>query len=166
MYNTTELAAVTVSEFRRGLEGLTAEEARVRHRKADGSTMNAISWIVAHVAAQWDNAQAYALGREAGLLRPASDGTPPPFDDALVRFDAATGWLGWIAATGDMRMSRRHEERPYTAGTFLLRAVMHTWFHCGEINAIRQLLGHPEIAFVGPFEEGELEWVAEERPEA
>jgi hypothetical protein len=58
-------------------------------------------------------------------------------------------------------MSRRVDGRDESAGTFLMRAVMHTWFHCGEINAIRQLLGHPEIAFVGPFD-GNLEWVPEE----
>lgn len=161
MYNTTELAAVTISEFRRGLEGLTPEEALVRHPKADGSTMNAASWIVAHIADHWDNAQAYALGREPGLLGPARDGTPPPLEDALVRLEAATGWLGWIEAAGDARMSRHPEGRPYSPGTFLLRAVMHTWFHCGEINAIRQLLGHHEIAFVGPFD-GALEWMSEE----
>ncbi len=162
MYDTTELAVVTVAEFRRGLEGLTAEEALVRHPKADGSTMNAVSWIVAHIAAHWDSAQAYAMGREAAPLQPAADGTPPPYEDALVRLEMATGWLGWIAAAGDMRMSRQHEGRQHTPGTFLLRAVMHTWFHCGEINSIRQLLGHPEIAFVGPFD-GKLAWVAEEQ---
>ncbi len=161
MYDTTELAAVTVSEFRRGLEGLTAEEALVRHPKADGTAMNAASWIVAHIADHWANAQAFALGREAGILGPSRDGTAPPFEDALARLEAATSDLGWIAAAGDVRMSRPHEGRDYTAGTFLMRAVMHTWFHCGEINAIRQLLGHPEIAFVGPFD-GKLAWVAEE----
>ncbi len=163
MFNTTELAQVTVAEFRRGLEGLTADEALVRHPKADGTTMNAASWIVAHIADHWANAQAFALGREAGILGPSRDGTPPTLDDALAGLEAATSDLGWIVAAGDVRMSRPHEGRPYSAGTFLMRAVMHTWFHCGEINAIRQLLGHPEIAFVGPFD-GRLEWVSGESP--
>ncbi len=36
-------------------------------------------------------------------------------------------------------------------------ATLHSWFHTGEVNAIRQLLGHPEIFFTGPLE-GRLEW--------
>lgn len=163
MYSTTELAAVTVSEFRRGLEGLTAEEALVRHPKADGSSMNAVSWIVAHIAGHWASAQAAALRRESELMNPARDGSPPPYLDALARLEAATGDLGWIAAAGDARMSRRLDDRDESAGTFLMRAILHTWFHCGEVNAIRQLLGHPEIAFVRPFE-GMLEWLPEDPP--
>ena len=30
-----------------------------------------------------------------------------------------------------------------------MRNAFHYWFHAGEVNAIRQLLGHPEIIFVG-----------------
>jgi hypothetical protein len=161
MYSTTDLAVVTVAEFRRGLEGLTPAEALVRHPKADGSSMNAASWIVAHIAAHWANAMAVALGQEPAGINPPRDGTPPPYSDALARFDAATGDLRWVAAAGDARMSKRLEDRDESAGTFLMRAVMHTWFHCGEINAIRQLLGHPEIAFVGPYG-GRLEWLPED----
>ncbi len=35
------------------------------------------------------------------------------------------------------------------AGTALMRNTYHYWFHCGEVNAIRQLLGHREMIFVG-----------------
>ena len=38
-----------------------------------------------------------------------------------------------------------------------MRAVLHTWFHTGEINAVRQMLGHAEIPFVGKML-GNLEW--------
>ena len=55
---------------------------------------------------------------------------------------------------------RPPELRGESVGTFLARAVMHTWFHIGEINAARQLLGHGEIRFVGALD-GWLEWVAE-----
>jgi hypothetical protein len=163
MYSTTDLATFTVREFRRGLDGLTAEEALVRHPKADGTSMNAVSWIVAHIAGHWAAAQAAALRRESELMNPARDGSPPPYADALVRLDAATSDLHWIAVAGDVRMARRVEDRDESAGSFLMRAILHTWFHTGEINAIRQLLGHPEIAFVAPFE-GLLEWVPEETP--
>jgi hypothetical protein len=44
-----------------------------------------------------------------------------------------------------------------SVGTYLMRTVLHTWFHAGEVNAIRQMLGHPKIPFVGPMI-GNLEW--------
>jgi hypothetical protein len=44
-----------------------------------------------------------------------------------------------------------------SVGTFMLRTVLHTWSHTGEINAIRQMLGHAEIPFVGTLV-GNLEW--------
>jgi hypothetical protein len=162
VYDTGELVAVTTAEFRRGLEGLTGEEALIRHPKADDSRTNAASWIVAHVAAHWANAQAYATGRESRAVEAPADGTPPAWADALAHFDTAIADLSWVSIAGDDRMAQRDEGRAYSPGTFLMRAVMHTWFHCGELNAIRQLLGHPEISFVGPFN-GALEWVPEGR---
>ena len=83
MYRTTELVGVTLDEFRRGLEGLTAAEALVRHPKADGSTMNAASWIVQHVAAHWANVRARVTDQEPLARNPARDGTPSPYADAL-----------------------------------------------------------------------------------
>ena len=38
-----------------------------------------------------------------------------------------------------------------------MRATLHTWFHTGEINAMRQMLGHAEIQFVGTMP-GQLEY--------
>ena len=161
MYNTAEMATVTIREFHRGIDGLTAAEVLVRHEKADGSTMNAISWIVAHVAAHWSNARALALGEEPSAPLPPQDGTPPSYDQALSLLRAATDDLGWVSAASDERMSTRYARLGgESVGTFLMRAVLHTWFHTGEINAIRQLLGHPEIRFVGAFD-GALDWVPE-----
>lgn len=163
MYRTSELASVTIDEFRRGLEGLTAEESLVRHLKADGTSMNAASWIVDHIAGHWTNVRAYASGEEPAARNPSGDGTPPPLADAVSRFEAPTRDLGWLAAASDEVMAATHRELGgESVGTFLMRAVLHTWFHTGELNAIRQLLGHPEIAFVGRFD-GRLGWVPEAR---
>ncbi len=53
MYHANELADFALSEFQRGLEGLTEEEFQARTPKADGTQMNAISWIVGHIASRW-----------------------------------------------------------------------------------------------------------------
>ena len=48
MFQPTDLARFALSEFERGLDGLTEEETRTRVAKADGTQMNAISWTVGH----------------------------------------------------------------------------------------------------------------------
>ena len=101
------------------------------------------------------------MGTEPHAPLPPQDGTPPDYGEALELLRTATDDLGWVRATSDERMSTRYARLGNeSVGTFLMRAVLHTWFHTGEINAIRQLLGHPEIRFVGPFD-GALAWIPE-----
>ena len=41
-----------------------------------------------------------------------------------------------------------------TAGTAMHRLIYHYWYHTGEIQAIRQLLGHKQLAeYVGEIED-------------
>ena len=165
MYQPIELARFALSEFERGLEGLTDEEARTRTAKADGTQMNAVSWTVGHIAGHWLSIAAYATGEErpAHLRQFASrstDPTPPPLDDALMWLEDAKAASGWMAdADDELLSSNRGLDRPgiETVGTALMRVILHTWFHTGEINAIRQMLGHGEIGFVGQMV-GNLEW--------
>ena len=58
----------------------------------------------------------------------------------------------WLPGATDELLSSKRDFGPQASenlGTQLMRAVLHTWFHIGEINATRQMLGHPEIQFVG-----------------
>ena len=178
MYAPIELARFALSEFERGLEGLTDEEARTRLTKADGTQMNAISWIVGHVAQHWFSVRSLAtLERRPRGLRPfvsgpTADPTPPPLSDALKLLQEAKVSIEWIGRSADALLATAREEvvsaslspalgdlgiPKESVGTALMRAVLHTWFHAGEINAIRQTLGHPEIFFVGRLI-GNLEW--------
>ena len=161
MFDTTELAAVTIHEFRRGLEGLTEAEAAFRPEKADGTRMNAVAWSVQHIANHWRNVALAVAGRSLEWRGPPVDGTPPDYRAALAMLDDATLDLDWLAGAGNAAMLRTDVELGgESAGTFLARAVLHTWFHTGEINAVRQLLGHAEIAFVGTAA-GRLKWCVE-----
>lgn len=177
MYEPIQLARFALSEFERGLEGLTDDEARTRVTKADGTQMNAISWIVGHVAQHWLRVRSLVTlePSPSGLRRFASgsgDPTPPPLSDVLKLFQDAKANLDWLASGDDAVLATTREEMvrarvsaaaielgvPYeNVGTALMRAILHTWFHTGEINAIRQMLGHPEIFFVGRLV-GNLEW--------
>ncbi len=162
MYRADEFAEFAIAEFRRGLAGLTEEEARFRPEKADGTRMNAISWTVQHIADHWLNVARAARDLPLERRSPPSDGTPPDYADALTMLEAAASDLGWVAQASDEAMSRTLRElRGESVAMFLARAVQHSWFHIGEINAVRQLLGHPEIIFVGDLD-GRLDWVAED----
>ena len=64
MYEPIELARFALSEFERGLEGLTDDEARTRFEKADATEMNAISWTIGHIAAHWLLVGGYATSSD------------------------------------------------------------------------------------------------------
>lgn len=154
-YRPIDLVRFALSEFERGLEGLSDEDARKRLTKADGSEMNAISWTVAHIAGHW-------LNRPERLMRYASgskNAEPPSLEDALTFLAEAKGFTeSWLPdATDEFLASQPERLRGESIGTGVMRAVLHTWFHTGEINAVRQMLGHGEIGFVGQMV-GKLEW--------
>ncbi|MBI3457985.1 MAG: DinB family protein [Candidatus Rokubacteria bacterium] len=177
MYQPIELARFALLEFERGLEGLTDNEARARLTKPDGTQMNAISWVIGHVAQHWLGVRGLATGepRTSGLRRFASgsaDPTPPPLAETLTLLQDAKASIDWIANADEALLATSHGEilksrlnpvlvslglHEENLGTALVRAILHTWFHTGEINAIRQMLGHPEIFFVGRLV-GNLEW--------
>lgn len=168
MYQTLELARFALSEFERGLDGLTDEDARTRMTKADGTEMNAISWNVGHIARHWFRVAAYArqeqppAGLEPYTSGPAADPTPPPLSNVLTLLEDAKTSIDWIREANDALLSatRGSDRHGENVGTALMRAVLHTWFHAGEINAVRQMLGHPPIGFVGGMI-GNLEWRGE-----
>jgi hypothetical protein len=167
MYDPGELATFALDEFERGLEDLSEDDAQARIPKADGSYVNAITWTVRHSAIWWLNLGIYAesAGKEA-LSRPLykqfTEPDPPSLAEARQIFKDgrdANPWL-WNKDYAILDTVRGGDNASQELlGTYLMRAINHTWFHWGEINAIRQVLGHPEIRFSGPME-GRLEWRA------
>ncbi len=155
MYLPIEVARFTLAEFNRNLEGLSENDARARMTKAGGGAMNAITWAMAHIAGHW-------LSRPKRLENfdfQTGDPTPPTLADARVWLDEAAAFTErWLpAADAELLGTKPAFLRGESIGTGVMRATLHTWFHCGEINVIRQLLGHPEIAFLGDITEY-LEW--------
>jgi uncharacterized damage-inducible protein DinB len=164
MYSLTDMARFALSEFERGLEGLTDEEARLRMAKANGTQMNSVTWTVGHLAWHWCRVRRAATGDaypEAlnQFANGSNDPTPPSLEDARGFLQLAKESTTWIAGADDELLARRNPRNPVSesVGTALMRVMLHTWFHAGEVNAIRQMLGHPEIQFVGPMI-GNLEW--------
>jgi hypothetical protein len=148
----------TRSEFVRGLEGVTEEDALKRL-----GPMNCLSWMVGHLANQ---EQRYWLMRPhnqilfpelnnlVGYGKPAS--TPP----------LAEMWAVWreITRTADAYLdtltpqsmqlfydtSQHRVSVDESIGTLLMRNIYHYWYHTGEALAVRQMLGHANLPeFVG-----------------
>jgi hypothetical protein len=148
------------SEFRRGLVGLSEEEARRRLLP-----MNCISWMVGHLA--WQE-QRYWLQRAQGItLIPELDilvgiGKPastPPLGEM---------WHAWetITAAGDRYLDALTTDALLdywtldgqvlggSVGTFMQRVIYHYWYHTGEALAVRQMLGTTGLPdFVGNIDD-------------
>jgi hypothetical protein len=147
------------SEWQRALAGVTDEEARRRFEP-----MNCIAWMVGHLAwqenrywlvrAQGKNLAPH-LDALVGYGRPAS--TPP----------LAEMWSAWHAVVEavDPFLDGLTTEalaapvvfdgmtREYGLGSLMQRTTYHDWFHIGESQAVRQLLGHRGLPdFVGDIE--------------
>ena len=145
----------TRSEWRRGLEGVTLEEAARRFEP-----MNAISWMVGHLAAHeqltWlERGQSKVLNSAVQQCGYGQPPTTPPFDAMWSAWHAITqeadSYLDGLTSEG----LRQHfiingKPHPETIGTTLQRVIYHYWYHLGEALAIRQLLGHTGLPqFVG-----------------
>ena len=144
------------SEFVRALAGVGDEEAR--HRL---EPMNCLSWMVGHMA---DHEQRYWLERQGrdplvaglnalvGYGQPAS--TPPlaaMWEAWRTITEAADPFLDTLTVSDLQQLPPvPRPVSPESIGTMLLRMIAHYWFHTGEAQAVRQLLGHPNLPdFVG-----------------
>lgn len=150
----------TRSEFKRGLEGLSDEDARKRI-----NNMNCISWIIGHLAWQeqcyWLN---YAQGqlpvpkihKEHAYGAPAST---PPLAEVWEAWNtittAADPWLDQITSNKLLEhVVRNGKQSRYIFGSLLQRVIYHYWFHTGQCSAIRRMLGHQNLAeFVGNIDD-------------
>ncbi|TAK12670.1 MAG: DinB family protein [Anaerolineae bacterium] len=144
------------SEFARGLDGVTEEEATRRFEP-----MNCISWMVGHLASQenyyWVRAaQEIKLHPEVveqtGSGRPATTpslaGMWTAWRDITVAADTYLDTL----TTGHLSQHIEFKGRalPESIGTMLYRNIYHYWYHLGEGMAVRQLLGHTDLPeFIG-----------------
>jgi uncharacterized damage-inducible protein DinB len=150
----------TRSEFQRGLEGLNDADARRRLLP-----MNSISWNVGHLA--WHEQGIWLndmqgrtplpqLNELVGYGQPAST---PPLADMLEAWQSVTHMADPFLDTlttqqlQEMGITGDDAQTFYTAGSLLQRLIYHYWYHAGENMAIRQMLGHTNLAeFVGDID--------------
>jgi len=144
------------NELKRAMEGVTEAEA-VRRLEP----MNSLGWMVAHLARQEQQywliwAQGQTLVPE--LIELAGSGAPPttpPLAEMWVAWEkvisAAQPWLDNLT-TSDLTTHMLVNGQPLweSTGTLLRRVAYHYFYHIGESQAVRQLMGHQDVGdFVG-----------------
>lgn len=148
------------SEFKRAMEGVTEEEAQRRIEP-----INSLGWMVAHLA--WQE-QLYWLTRAQGqILLPelnelAAYGGPPStpplgkmWEAWQKVIDAAQPWLDTLT-TDDLSVHPVVNGQPHWAsyGSMMRRVAYHYFYHIGESQAVRQLMGHQNVGnFVGAIDQ-------------
>jgi hypothetical protein len=155
------------SEWLRGLGGLSEADAG-RHF----GPMNCISWIIGHLA--WHE-QRYWLDRAQGkVILPQLNelfayGAPmstPSLSEMMKSWHAVTRivepYLETLT-TDEPQHDLLRDGKPIgqSIGSALRRITYHYWFHTGEIQAIRQMLGQSNL----PEYVGDIEIEAPYRPE-
>jgi len=150
----------TRHEFMRGMEGLTDADARQRLLP-----MNSISWNIGHMA--WQEQRYFLFFAQGRMLMPEVQrlfayGAPactPALEESLTAWktitQAADPWLDSLT-TDKLLAHVAIDGQPsqYIFGDMLQRVIYHYWYHTGESQAIRQSLGHQDLAeFVGNLDD-------------
>lgn len=157
----------TRREWLRGLEGVSESDA-TRHF----GPMNCISWTVGHLA--WHEQRYWLELAQGKLLYPELNeiyayGAPmstPALGEMLDLWrsvtQAADPYLDTLTSvTLQDELLRNGRSVGQSLGSALRRVTYHYWYHIGEIQAIRQMLGHPDL----PEYVGDIETEAPYRPE-
>lgn len=164
----------TRGEFQRALKNITPEEA-VRQFEP----INCISWIIGHLAWQeqlyWlTHAQGITPAPEVNACASGQPASAPPLDEMWAAWrlvtQTADAWLDTLDTaqleTHTLKRSKPYEPYKESIGTRLRRTTYHYWYHTGESQAIRQLLGHTGLpSFVGDIG-GKAPYIPEARSEA
>jgi len=157
----------TRSEWLRGLAGISDEDGS-RHF----SPMNCISWIVGHLA--WQEQRYYLQRAQEKIIFPELNTTfaygAPMSTPALSHTmglwqqvtQASAPYLDAVS-TDALQQDLLLEGKPVgqSVGSAMRRMTYHYWYHLGEVQAIRQLLGHTAL----PEYVGDIEKLAPYRPE-
>jgi hypothetical protein len=147
----------TRSELVRGFEGVTEDEASQHF-----GSLNSLGWIVGHLAAQeqfyWHiMAQGQVLRPEVFVCASGQPMSTPSITEMWGHWQAITEAANPFLDTLTPELLATHLTNRDTGepwheniGTMLHRMTYHYWFHLGEAQAIRQLLGHTSLPnFVG-----------------
>ena len=157
----------TRREWLRGLEGVSEEDGACHF-----GPMNCISWTVGHLA--WHEQRTWLTRAQNKILFPKLNElfaygaamNTPSFKEMLEIWrtvtQAADPFLDALTTeTLQNDLLLNGEAVGQSLGSALRRVTYHYWYHIGEIQAIRQMLGHKDL----PEYVGAIETEAPYRPE-
>jgi hypothetical protein len=157
----------TRSEWLRGLAGITEGEGASHF-----SRMNCISWMVGHLA--WHEQRTFLQRPQNKILFPQLNElfaygaamSTPSLKEMMgiwsIVSEAANPYLDTLTTeTLQTDLLLNGEAVGQSRGSALRRITYHYWYHIGEIQAIRQMLGHVDL----PEYVGDIETEAPYRPE-
>jgi hypothetical protein len=149
----------TRREWLRALEGVSDADARRRFLP-----MNCLSWMIGHLASHehycWVQAAQHKniLQEVDALVAYEQPASTPPLADMWAAWQAVTRaadeYLGTLT-TSSLQTFLLVDGKPAdeNVGTMLQRLIYHYWYHLGESQAVRQLLGHTNLPeFVGDIQ--------------
>jgi uncharacterized damage-inducible protein DinB len=149
----------TRSEWLRGLEGVSEDDAASHFGQ-----MNCISWTVGHLA--WHEHRTWLERAQNIILFPhlkhsygfGSPMSTPSLTEVLKIWhqvtEAADPFLNSLT-TQMLQDDLLLQEKPVgqTIGSALQRIIYHYWYHTGEVQAMRQMLGQKDLPiFVGDLD--------------
>ena len=149
----------TRGELRRGLSGVTEKDAAEHCGQ-----MNSIGWIVGHLA--WQE-QRVLLHRPQGIMLLPDIQDLFAFRAPMSLLSLAEMLKAWRKVTRaadsyvdslttkallrDLPLNGRPSGQ--SQGSAIRRLIYHYWFHIGEIQAVRQIVGHNRLpVYVGNIE--------------
>jgi hypothetical protein len=157
----------TRKEWLRGLEGISEEDGAHHF-----GPMNCIGWTVGHLA--WHEQRTFLQRPQGKILFPNLNelfayGAPmctPSFKEMLDTWQtvaqASDPFLDTLTtSTLQTDLLLKGKAVGQTLGSALRRITYHYWYHIGEIQAIRQMLGHKNL----PEYVGDIDTEAPYRPE-
>ena len=162
-------------EFGRSFDGVSDSEAERRF-----GSINSIGWMIGHVAEHEQDFWVVGRGGSAvvpGLVDQVGYGRPastPPLRTMQVAWEtiarAVDAYLDTLTTEDlEARYASDGTSTDESVGTRMYRTIYHYWFHNGEVQAVRQLLGHTDLPeFVGAIEVAapySPEWLTVQRNE-
>jgi hypothetical protein len=151
----------TRSEWLRGLEGVSEEDGTYHPGQ-----MNCISWIVGHHAAQehvfWlERAQSKMLFPQLNeMFKVNAPMSTPALNEMMDIWrkvtEAADVYLDTLTTEklkSELPVGLRLDAGQRIVGSALQRVIYHYWYHVGEIQSVRQMLGQKNLpAYVGKID--------------
>ncbi len=151
----------TREEFMRGVKGVSEEDATKRLLP-----MNCISWNIGHLA--WQEQRYFLYYGQGQMLFPevqetfayGAPASTPPIKEVLGYWRKITRVADpWLESLTSEKLQERFIKKDGTLGgttygSLLQRTIYHYWYHTGENQAIRQMLGHSKLpVFVGNIDD-------------